>query len=387
MREEDARSRVFLETVPLGPGGDAPPEDAGFAPSGGSASPDPLVSVVLPVFNGAETLGRALRALAASRFRDFELIVVDDGSTDESARVAERFRPHRLLRLSTNQGHTAARNHGVSVARGRVLFFTDADVCVEPDTLGRVAGWFEDPAMECLVGAYTPRQPHPGPATAYKNAWIHHTYARSSPEIDWFFTAVGAVRRAAFERVGGFTPHLRRKGGGGDVEFGRRLRAAGVPIHLDASLQVTHLRRFTTASLLANDYHRAAGWTRMMLESPGGLRTVAARGVANVSRAFAAGAVLSLATCVALPLALGGSVRATVAIGFLLAIQLWLDRRFLGFAAGQFGLRTAAAFAALGFLDRAVCGLGMAKGVLGWAASRITPTVAPGRAVDDAQGP
>jgi GT2 family glycosyltransferase len=341
--------------------------------------------VILPVYNATGTVETVLRALRCSDFQDFELIVVDDGSRDGSAAIVERWKPDLLLRNETNQGHTAARNRGAACARGDVLFFTDADVLVGHDTLERVAAWFQDPAVECLVGLYQPLEPHEHLASAYKNAWIHHSYARSPDAIDWFFTAVGAVRRETFEREGGFDRSFRREGGGGDVEFGRRLRASGVRIHLDKSMRVTHLRRFTVGSLLRNDYRRASGWTRLALGSAGGLRAAATRGVANVSRAFAASSALALLACVALLLTAGGRV-GLAALGFAFALQLVLDRGFLAFARRLFGIRRAAAFALLGFLDRVACGAGMVAGMAATARSPLPepePTLPLRSSADD----
>lgn len=93
------------------------------------------VSVIVPVFNGADTLDRCLAALAAQHRRDFELIVVDNGSSDGSAVVAERWRQRMSVPLhvlhEAKPGAGAARNHGARRAGGRFLAFTDADC--EPD--------------------------------------------------------------------------------------------------------------------------------------------------------------------------------------------------------------------------------------------------------------
>lgn len=344
---------------------------------------EPLLSVVLPVYNGAATLDAALGALRASRLRDFELIVVDDASDDDSAAIAARHAPDLLLRNTTNQGHMAARNRGVAAARGEILFFTDADVTVAPDTLERVGAWFADASVESVVGLYEPVQPHADLASAYKNAWIHHSYERSADTIDWFFTAVGAVRRDAFERVGGFVGCFRREGGGGDVDFGRRLHAAGVRIHLDKALRVTHHRRFSVGGVLANDFRRAAGWTRMMHSRPGGVRAAVSHGVANVSRAFAAASVAALGSAVALPLALG-SARARIAFAGLVAVQLFADHGFLAFARRRFGAWRAAGFAWLGLLDHLACGLGIVAGLAGSLRDRLRALPAPADAVSAA---
>ncbi len=105
-----------------------------------------MISVVIPVKDSARDLERCLAALRRSRYSDYECLVVDDGSSDESAAVAERF-GCRVIRNQTTRGPAAARNRGAGEARGEILFFIDADVCVAPDSLERVAEHFaEDPA-------------------------------------------------------------------------------------------------------------------------------------------------------------------------------------------------------------------------------------------------
>ena len=95
----------------------------------------PLVSCVVPVFNGERHLAAAIDSILAQRHRPLEVVVVDDGSTDGSAAVAEAYgEPVRVLRLP-NAGPPAARNAGVAQARGELVAFLDADDLWEPDKL------------------------------------------------------------------------------------------------------------------------------------------------------------------------------------------------------------------------------------------------------------
>lgn len=89
----------------------------------------PAVSVILPTFNRANTLSRAIRSVLAQTFADFELIIVDDGSTDHTASVVGQCNDSRVqyLPLETNSGCSAARNAGIAVARGQWLAFQDSD--------------------------------------------------------------------------------------------------------------------------------------------------------------------------------------------------------------------------------------------------------------------
>src|SRR5689334_12401466 len=95
------------------------------------------VSVIVPARDAAATLDGTLRALAAQDLDDdFEVLVVDDGSTDATAAIAEGFGPPvRLLRMTGSTGAGSVRNHGAAAARGHVLAFTDADCAPTPGWL------------------------------------------------------------------------------------------------------------------------------------------------------------------------------------------------------------------------------------------------------------
>src|SRR5829696_8499022 len=86
----------------------------------------PLVSVVIPCYNQAHFLGEAIESVLSQSYRHFELIVVDDGSTDETSEVASRYEGVRLIRQE-NQGLSGARNTGIGHSGGEFLVFLDAD--------------------------------------------------------------------------------------------------------------------------------------------------------------------------------------------------------------------------------------------------------------------
>jgi hypothetical protein len=102
----------------------------------GDADRPPRVSVVIPVYNRASTIGWTLDSVLAQTFRSYEVIVVDDGSADDSAElVAGRYPQARVLRLDRNRGVAAAVNCGVRAARGELIAFLDSDDLWSPDKL------------------------------------------------------------------------------------------------------------------------------------------------------------------------------------------------------------------------------------------------------------
>ncbi|NOJ47687.1 glycosyltransferase family 2 protein [Bradyrhizobium archetypum] len=111
------------------------------------------VSCVLPVFNGANFLGEAIRSVLDQTFSDFELIVVDDGSTDNSAEIAASFQDSRITILKrTNAGIVAALNAGLQVARGKYIARMDADDISVPNRFEKQVEYLELHPACVLVG-------------------------------------------------------------------------------------------------------------------------------------------------------------------------------------------------------------------------------------------
>src|SRR5579862_805909 len=96
----------------------------------------PRVSVIVPVFNAARTVEHAIESVQAQSFTDFEIIAIDDGSTDGSNEILRRRYGDAVKMLAQkNQGPSAARNFGIANSTGEYLAFLDADDCWKPEFL------------------------------------------------------------------------------------------------------------------------------------------------------------------------------------------------------------------------------------------------------------
>ena len=104
---------------------------------------DLFVSIIIPVHNGSQYLERCLSAIESSSYRSYEVILVDDGSTDDSAEIARRHGA-RVIRLSHRSGPAAARNRGSEEAKGDILFFVDADIVIKKETIARMVDDFNE---------------------------------------------------------------------------------------------------------------------------------------------------------------------------------------------------------------------------------------------------
>lgn len=125
-----------------------------------TAQPSPTFSVIMAVFNGATTIGRAIDSVLSQTYPACELIVIDDGSTDNTAEVVRNYADSVRYLYQPNSGVSAARNKGVEIATGEWLAFLDADDYYYPDRLRLHADWIQQgPPVDFLTGNFDYRRP------------------------------------------------------------------------------------------------------------------------------------------------------------------------------------------------------------------------------------
>lgn len=309
------------------------------------------LSVIVPVHNGGEELRRCLQGLARSSRPADEIIVVDDGSTDGSAGLAADAGARVIATSHGPRGPAFARNRGVEAARGDVVVFIDADVVVHADTLARMEKVLAENAdVRALFGSYDDDPPVRAAASLYKNLLHHHVHQHGQPEASTFWAGCAAMRKSAFQALGGFDETYRRPSIE-DIELGVRLRRAGQRIRLCAEIQATHLKHWTLASLLRTDiFSRAVPWTRLILREralPADLNlTWRSRVSALAAWGFFWGLLVTVGMGVTAPAwatlpASAGLLAAAVLVGLNLALFAFFRRRGgLFFAVQAAGLHT-----------------------------------------------
>ncbi len=224
-----------------------------------------FVSVIIPVYNAAQQLGECLRAVGRSSYTAYEVIVVDDASTDGSLDVA-RASGITTYRLPRRSGPAAGRNLGAGYATGDILFFIDSDVLIQRDTIERLAhNFMEEETIAAVFGSYDDDPPEKDFFSQYKNLLHHFMHQTSCKEAVTFWAGCGGVRKSLFTRLGGFNEKAYQKPCIEDIELGYRIKAAGCRIILDKDLQVKHLKKWSFKSLILTDiFARAIPWTKLI---------------------------------------------------------------------------------------------------------------------------
>jgi O-antigen biosynthesis protein len=226
----------------------------------------PRVSVVVCAYNAADTIGECLTALEALNYPDFEVIVVDDGSTDATAAIAARYPSVRLV-TTPNCGLSAARNVGLAQATGEIVAYTDADVRVDPEWLGYLVQPFADPAVAAAGGPAVVPADDPWFAQCVARAPGSPTHVLLDDRVAEHVPGCNcAFRRDALAAIGGFNPIFVRAGD--DVDACWRVQAQGWTIGFAPAALVWHRHRARIRAYWAQQIGYGEGETWLMREHP-----------------------------------------------------------------------------------------------------------------------
>lgn len=283
------------------------------------------ISIVIPNHNGAATIGKCLAAALASDHPRFEIVVVDDGSTDGSTAIIETF-PVKLVRTAARGGVSRARNAGAAASSGELLFFIDADCLLAPDALSIASASYGARADRVLGGTYTLRPYDADFFSGFQSVFVHH-FETKRARPDYVAAHAMVIDAGLFRRSGGFVEgsYIGFAASVEDVELSHRLRQAGAELVMEPRLQVQHIFRFSLLRSLRNAFRKARFWTTyslaqrdLLADSGTASRELKVNVVAGALQALLAGSCLAV-----------GSAWPLVPAVALLGANLHVNRRLV----------------------------------------------------------
>jgi glycosyltransferase involved in cell wall biosynthesis len=190
------------------------------------------VSIVIPAYNEEKYIGGCLDAIAKQEYSNYEIILVDNGSSDKTIKIATDYEIEILQNASLNI--SGLRNLGASKARGNILIFIDSDCIPVKDWLFNGILRLQDKNVG-VTGAACSMPP--------KSTWVEKAWYSSKPkgvrEVNFLGTANMFVWKELFDRLSGFNKELRT---GEDYEFCNRVKRCGYKVVSDDDIKVFHLR-------------------------------------------------------------------------------------------------------------------------------------------------
>ncbi|MBW4659881.1 MAG: glycosyltransferase [Drouetiella hepatica Uher 2000/2452] len=187
----------------------------------------PKVSVIIPAYNGDRFMRQAIDSVLAQTYSDYEIIVVDDGSTDRTQQVLQLYGSQIRYQYQPNQGVAIARNRGIALAQGELIAFLDQDDCFLPNKLALQVEKLEQSAAEIgMVHSGWRRINAEGALLGEVEPWRYAPQLNLYEWIWWKTVLLSAMmfRRSWLERVGGLDPSFKQAC---DVDLALRLTLAG----------------------------------------------------------------------------------------------------------------------------------------------------------------
>jgi glycosyltransferase involved in cell wall biosynthesis len=216
------------------------------------------ISVVIPNYNSSETIGKCLEAAFASRYSNFEVIVVDDHSEDNSVEIIKRF-PCRLISLDKHCGASKARNTGALQSSGVIIFFTDSDCLLNEDTLSIINSAFSKAEPHTIVGGTYAKKPYDkGFFNLFQSLFVYYSETKNVNDPDYIAAHAMVIERETFRKSKGFPeeflPIIE------DVEFTHRLKREGCILLMNPEIQVRHIFNFSFYRSVKNAVRKSKFW-------------------------------------------------------------------------------------------------------------------------------
>lgn len=224
------------------------------------------VSVVIPAYNCQSTIQACIECVQKQTYLVQQIIVVDDGSTDETLSVVKRMQGVSVLSQS-NAGPAVARNVGAAHAKSDIIFFTDSDCCASENWIERAMPHFEDVSVSVVSGSYGISNPESLLARCvhqeirFRHLELMPRYPRSFGSYNF------GVRREVFQRAGGFDEQY-REASGEDNDLSYKILAQGGKIAFEPEALVGH-RHPTRLNTYLREQFRHGFWrVKMYLDHP-----------------------------------------------------------------------------------------------------------------------
>lgn len=317
-----------------------------------------MISVIIPLYNVECTIGPCLTAVFASRYADYEVIVIDDGSKDGCVAMAAKF-PVKLIRLEKNMGLSHARNIGVTHAQHDILVFIDADVMIRPEALTIIDSFFEQHAdVSGVVGLLDENCPHDDFFSQYKNLYMNFTFNKVSSPISFLYGSIHALRKKDFQ------PYDESLAYTEDTDLGQKLSANGKKIFLLKHLLVTHLKQYGFISILKNDFRIPFYWARIFFKYSDPLDLFAQKRFAHAGGSQISSVLVATAVVLLLVVSVCSRFIPLMMLGFLFLLFIWLNLDFLLFLFHKKGARFALRSIFFTLLDQNVMASGIVVGAV-----------------------
>lgn len=214
------------------------------------------ISVIMPVYNSEKTLEKSLKSIFNNNYKDFEVIVVDDKSSDNSVEIAKKF-PCKIIKLEKNHGGGYARNAGAKAAKGEILLFVDSDIIIPESCMQFGVDIFsKNKDISAMLGLFSSKIPYKNFFSNYKHLYLRYYFLKQGSRTHTLNTSLTFIKKEVFEKFNGFNENIKSVISE-DAELGMRLTDNNHIIYQSKELQMEHMKFYNFKDFLKTEFIRS----------------------------------------------------------------------------------------------------------------------------------
>lgn len=222
-----------------------------------------MFSIVIPVKNGEKTLEESLGSIFSQTMKSFEIIVVDDGSADNSCKIASKFRC-KLIKLGVSKGAAYARNIGARKAKGKFLAFMDSDIILDNHALENAQRYIQqNQKNKVFFGTFKPYLRFKNILSQYKHLYLCYYYFKQGKYLHTLDTSLTFIEKKLFEKFK-FNSNVKISE---DTELGMRLVKSGNLITNPKEILMEHVKYYSLKGFIKTDFVRGMQFSKLLLKS------------------------------------------------------------------------------------------------------------------------
>lgn len=220
-------------------------------------------SIVIPVKDCSSTLKETLDSIKNQSFKNFEVVVVDDGSKDSPEFIVKKYN-FNFVKLSENMGAAYARNIGAENSQGEYVVFLDGDIVLDKDALKNADDYIKKiKEANVFFGSFYPKLRFKNIFSQYKHLYLCYYYSKQGERLHTLDTSLTFIKRSIFNKFK-FQAGIKISE---DTELGMRLTKAGFFITNPKNILMEHIRYYSFKSFIKTDFVRGMRFSRLLLKS------------------------------------------------------------------------------------------------------------------------
>ncbi|MCA9396374.1 MAG: glycosyltransferase family 2 protein [Candidatus Omnitrophica bacterium] len=329
------------------------------------------VSIIVPAYNAANTLECCLTSIASEMTSEDELILVDDGSTDNTSGIAAKYQA-KVIAHPKNLGLPVARQTGMDAAGNEICVYFDADVELEKGCLVRIKNKISDnPDYSAFTGTYSVDQPFRCIWSKYKSYTTSFNMRSLPDNVTFVNGAVFAVRKPKsprFDQIEGFY--------GEDASYGQLLIESGEKILFDKKITVRHHHKHTALSALQHSFFVSEAMIRLFARHEGWKKHKQNRGsFGSAPKSLLVSLLFPAAIFINFVLAVTVSLKSVQLISLFFFMWLLMNLKFFIYCSrNETNVRFLAFLVPMTFIEQFIRLAGLVSGAVSVAKNRIAGT-------------